>query len=319
MTKIQPAVQRLAFTLPLNGTNYIDLSRVASAINRRFYRQGLNWAVGGFRFTGQGEMTGTTTVSKLPNSWSLSNGWEKVFRAWQRQQNEVLEDGTQDSVKARYNDFKIYLDEDMLTATTQTDALAPVDGQILLPHDNGYNLLMEGEWDYSNLVIPNFGAPGNNFDAKIMGIGAKVGGIGGAFSLVQLYADSRSTPFSPDPDVPGDVLSTDNILNLMFDVGDNNSDVLTDVIGENNETPYAIDDYPGGKTNFPAAEVVGYAFLNNSASTATAQSGIPGSNFPCGLIRIDSEYTGGSAFYNMVIDLVPGTHRGYLCEPMTDM
>jgi hypothetical protein len=246
MTKIQPAVQRLAFTLPLNGTNYIDLSRVASAINRRFYRQGLNWAVGGFRFTGQGEMTGTTTVSKLPNSWSLSNGWEKVFRAWQRQQNEVLEDGTQDSVKARYNDFKIYLDEDMLTATTQTDALAPVDGQILLPHDNGYNLLMEGEWDYSNLVIPNFGAPGNNFDAKIMGVGAKVGGIGGAFSLVQLYADSRSTPFSPDPDVPGDVLSTDNILNLMFDVGDNNNDVLTDVIGENNETPYAIDDYPGG-------------------------------------------------------------------------
>ena len=80
-----------------------------------------------------------------------------------------------------------------------TSALAPQDGQILLPHDNGYNLLQEGEWDYSNIVIPNFGTPGNNFDAKIFGIGPKVGGVGGGFSLVQLYADSRSTPFSPDP------------------------------------------------------------------------------------------------------------------------
>jgi len=139
MKKIQPAVQRLAFTLPLSGTNYIDLSKVCSAINRRFYRQGLNWAVGAFRITGQGTMSGTTTVSKLPNTWAFANGWEKVFRAWQRQQDEALEDGTQESVKARYNDFKIYMDADMLTATTQTDAQAPTSGQILLPHDNDYN------------------------------------------------------------------------------------------------------------------------------------------------------------------------------------
>lgn len=319
MKKIQPAVQRLAFTLPLSGTNYIDLSKVCSAINRRFYRQGLNWAVGAFRITGQGTMSGTTTVSKLPNSWAFANGWEKVFRAWQRQQDDALEDGTQESVKARYNDFKIYMDADMLTATTQTDAQVPLADQILLPHDNDYNLLSPGQWDYSNLVIPNFGSPGNNFDAKIFGVGPKVSGIGGGYSIIQLYADSRSTPFSPDPDVPADVLGTDNILNLMFDVGDNNREVLTDAVGENNETPYDVDNYPGGDTNFSATEVVGYAFINNGTNTATSQATIPGSNFPCGLIRIDSDMTGGAAFYNLIVDLVPGHHRGYLAEPMTEM
>ena len=46
---------------------------------------------------------------------------------------------------------------------------------------------------------------------------------------------------------------------------------------------------------------------------------LKGGNFPCGLIRID--WTTDEATANLVlqIDLVPGNHRGYLCEPMTEM
>ena len=29
-----------------NVTQYLDLSQVASLVNRRFYRQGINWAIG---------------------------------------------------------------------------------------------------------------------------------------------------------------------------------------------------------------------------------------------------------------------------------
>ena len=109
MKKSEPAVLSMAFRLN-EGDNYVDLSQCASILNRRFYRQGINWAVAGFRFF---KSTPTETgavgvsISKLPSTWSMSNGWEKVFRAWQRQQNEVLDDGTQESVKARYNHVKI--------------------------------------------------------------------------------------------------------------------------------------------------------------------------------------------------------------------
>ena len=53
--KIEPAVQTLSFQLTsspfeVSTTDYIDLSQVASLVNRRFYRQGINWAVGGFKF-----------------------------------------------------------------------------------------------------------------------------------------------------------------------------------------------------------------------------------------------------------------------------
>ena len=46
--KLEPAVQTMIFTLP-NGESTLDLSQCASIVNRRFYRQGINWVVAGFR------------------------------------------------------------------------------------------------------------------------------------------------------------------------------------------------------------------------------------------------------------------------------
>ena len=53
--KIQPAVMTMQFNLTNNkdatyAFDTIDLSKCASALNRRFYRQGLQWAVAGFTF-----------------------------------------------------------------------------------------------------------------------------------------------------------------------------------------------------------------------------------------------------------------------------
>jgi hypothetical protein len=46
--KIEPAVTTLRFPVTNvtgQSTSFIDLSQCASLISRRFYRQGLNWAV----------------------------------------------------------------------------------------------------------------------------------------------------------------------------------------------------------------------------------------------------------------------------------
>jgi len=80
--KIQPAAMTLSFATPdtSGGRYYIDLSQAASLANRRFYRQGINWAVAGIKVISA--KSGTFSVGKLPNSWVLSNSWEKSFRAW---------------------------------------------------------------------------------------------------------------------------------------------------------------------------------------------------------------------------------------------
>jgi len=309
-SKIQPAPMTLTFATPdtAGGRYYIDLSQAASIANRRFYRQGINWAVAGIKVISS--KAGTFSVGKLPNTWVLSNAWEKMFRAWQRQQREVLEDGSQQSVRAKFNDFKIFADDQHLASGVSNN---------LLPVSYSGAVVNPGEWEISQIVIPNYGTPGNNYEPYIIAVGDDVPGTGGAISMIKAYQNSRGVPQSPDPTVPGAVLSTDNYLNLMFDVGDNNTDVLANVVGKNDNLPYDQDDYPGGAVEMPGLEWHDIVTLYESnATNGVGTQRVKGGNFPCGLIAIDWTPEDGA---NVVlqIDLIPGNHRGYLCESMTEM
>ena len=90
--KIEPSEMTLTFATPSTSAtrSYIDLSQVASLVNRRFYRQGINWAVAGFKFSSL--KAGTVNVFRLPNTWVMSNSWEKSFRAYMRMNKEALEE-----------------------------------------------------------------------------------------------------------------------------------------------------------------------------------------------------------------------------------
>ena len=123
--------------------------------------------------------------------------------------------------------------------------------------------------------------------------------------------NSRSVPQSPDPVVPGQVLNDDNLYRRMFDVGDNSDDVLDNVAGKNDELPYDQNVYPGEIGD--QAEFVCSIRLANSQS----QTQVAGSNFPCGLVQIDTTALEGPVQF--IVHLVPGTHRGYLAESMVEM
>jgi hypothetical protein len=326
-SKIQPAVMKLTFLIdkPKGGgnipsgqfqTRFIDLSQVASIVNRRFYRQGLNWAVANFKFTSPKDCQ--VLVQKLPNTWVMSNAWEKGFRAWRRQQNDALNDGQQESVRAKYNDFKIFADKYHL-----------IDGfsQNLMPRTFVFDsdtqtstsqYATPGEWEASQIVIPNFVTVGTNYEPFIQAVGEDVGGTGGSISLIKAYEDSRSVPQSPDPLVPTGVISADNIYRAMFDVGDNMEDVMANVVGKNDELPYPQLNYPGGDTQMSGLEL--HDSNSITSTTIGGMTNIMGGNFPCGLIAVTVNNTSDTAIgVALELTLVPGTHRGYLCEPMTDM
>ena len=320
-SKIQPAV--LTITCLTDGSSgtiepvtdevnfpgtqffYADLSKMCSALNRRFYRQGLNWAVSSIEVISSED--GNIQVNKLPNTWVMSNAWEKAFRAWKRQQDETLEDGTQESVRAKFNDFKIMMN------SRQLSGIASGKGQ-LLPTDSEFNYLLEGEWQHSQIVIPNYGAPGVNYEPYMIAVGNDVGGAGGAVSLIKAYENSRSVPQSPDPVTPAGVLNTENIFRAMFDVGDNNEDVLENVVGKNDELPYDQLAYPGADVNFTGLEIHSIHPITNT--TIGGSTFIPGTNFPCGLIEFAISTESPPIFK---IHLVPGNHRGYLADSMTEM
>jgi len=325
--KIQPAVQTLTFAVPASpagATSFIDLSQVASLVNRRFYRQGINWAVAGFKFIGTSP--GVIQVSKLPNTWVLSNAWEKGFRAWQKMNREALQES--ESVKPRFLDFKIYAD-DAHHSIGSAQNLLPMAG---FNAAAGTFTFTAGEWEYSKFQIPDTTSASGVQDREIIAVGANYPGAGAsglnAISLIEGYAASRALPAINDPNTPTDALRVDgstpqNWIAATFSDGTQQTDaVLTDMVTENNQAPYPYEDdgihidtmYPNGANNVPYLQTHDYEFVTGTTIGGTTR--LKGGNFPCGLVRLDVI---GDVTLQLQIDLVPGNHRGYLCEPMTEM
>ena len=320
--KLDPVPLTLSFTAPLQGDNYIDLSMVASAVSRKFLRQGLDWAVSHFTVTALGNMNGTVTVSKIPQTWVASNAWHKAYAMWQQQELDVIDEIGAESAVARFRDFKIHIDENQVLSPLQLSATSPAAGETLVPYDNAFNLVNIGEWQYSQIVIPNANGAGIETEYYLHMVGPNSSALPGVSSrgIIDGYASSRAYPQSPDPVSP-DIGGFANWMRDMFNVGDDNSTIARNATDENDDVPYDQVNYPGTDLNFADTEVLGFAFINNGTDTGIGKATLTGSNFPCGLIKLSSNFTttGSNTYYNIQVHLVPGSHRGYLASSMQDM
>ena len=324
--KIQPAVQTLTFSIPNEASgrrSYIDLSQVASIVNRRFYRQGINWAVAGFKVSAGS--AGVVNVVKLPNNWVTSNAWEKSFRMWDKQQKDDLEEAGGQSAMARFRDFKIFME------TNHVDQYLASGSDLNLTNLLPYFVdaaaapvaTAGGEWQPSDIVVPNLlpDASGSEVDPSefLLHMVGTNNHLGVSRGMVAGYAQSRSFPQSPDPVSPS--LSSDlNWMRQMFDVGNDNAEVVANATGKNDELPYPQASYPGGTIQMAGLQIHDYVTIyETNATNGIGIQRLKGGNFPCGLIGVDWYPNQGTTNLTLQIDLVPGNHRGYLCEPMTEM
>jgi hypothetical protein len=316
--KIEPSPLTLSLVMPstapgVTATAYIDLSQVASIVARRFYRQGLNWGIAGMKFLSP--LPGSIQVSKIPNTWVASSAWHKTFALWNKQMTDTLDDGGNRSLRARFSDFKIYAD---------AEHRALGFGANLLPISILPGVGLPGEWDSSHVVLPQTSADASGTlidptEFTLHMVGASTGASKG---IIEGYADSRAFPQSPDPVGPS-ASSPNNWMSSMFDDGSANPEILDNAENENDNLPYDQDDYPGGANNLLTLELHDICQIyGTSATTSVGQVRSKGGNFPCGLIRIDfipSADNSTSAGLGILIDMIPGAHRGYLAEPMQDM
>ena len=310
---MQPAVQTITLATPGTGagTWFVDLSQIASLVNRRFYRQGINWAVGSMKFLST--RGGQANVYKLQNTWVTSNAWEKAFRMWNKQQMDAVEDGGAESAVARFRDFKVFMNPDHVAAGIAAN---------LLPLDGSGAPILPGEWEPSLIVLPNTspGAGGDLIEPSERLLHMNGLNVNGTVSrgIIEGYADSRSYPQSPDPVSP-DIASSQNWMARMFDVGNDINESLENATDRNDELPYDQENYPGGSLNFAGLQWHDIIQLHSTSGTTSigTQMG-KGGNFPCGLMAINWNPEEAA---NLVIqiNLIPGSHRGYLCEPMTEM
>jgi len=316
MAKIAPSVTRLWFHInPNNDTNFVDLSLAASAVNRRFYRQGTSWAVAGMSLVTQPNTTGIVDVSKMPDTWMAKNSHTMVKKLWMKSQDQVLDD--QPSIAAKYRDFKVYLDKDMVSSTIQeVGSVAATDGQTLLPVDSRNLAILPGEWTYSTIQLPILGgATGTSNEVTLHMVGDDDGDSRG---IIHGYGLARSRPQTIEPNTPSNV----GWITEIFDTADNLDEIRLDVTDNNDYPPYRVGDtasgltdeyYPGGANNQPYAAL--HSVANVTGTTVGGKTHMEGGIFGCGLIRFDWDLTpSGDTQMWLAIDLVPGSYKGYLTE-----
>jgi len=318
---LQPAVMKMYFILSDNATGYVSLSHSASRMNRRFYRQGLNWAVKNVSVTtlpaASPALGSVAYVNTIPHTWASANSWMKAYSAWKLQQDEAIDDSTSESAVAAFRDFKISMED----GHTVGADLSPVNmgpGRVVGPFPTHVQtsgpVNASEEWLSSEIVIPNDGAPGVTNEYALHMVGPDTGTSKG---LIAGYQASRAYPQSPDPVSPT-LGSADNWIRSMFDVGDDTSEVVNNAAFRNNELPYDQTDYPGGSTNLVQLETQGFNLNQSTIGRNTFNTGP--FTAPCGLIRFDfNGQVPESTEMNIIcVELVPGTQRGYLTETMEE-
>lgn len=326
MPKLQPAPMTMTFELGDGGTSYIDLSFAASILNRRAYKQGLRWYVSSMSIYAQGTNK-TVRVATLQNNWCTFQAWKKGKIMWDRMNDQVLDN--EDGIQGRYHDYKIFMDRSHLvnylnegeqddTAVSAGKTLMPVvtnpaSGAAILPSDTNR------EWNYSEYIIPQDGGALPPIEANITMNGGTNLVSSPSVSLISGYGLSRARPNIVDPNAP--ITSTDSWMNALFDVGGNDLEIRDNLVDENDQAPYAIagdtsgqERYPGGEVNLAGLELVSAPITSAAGTDYSGRTIIPGFSAPCGLIYLKNDGP-----VTIQVNLVPGTHRGYMVDKMEDL
>ena len=309
--KIQKAIRHLTYQVPA-GVSYVDVMKDLSAINRKLFRQGM--AVGiesvEYFFT----PNGTAAIQRLQaytagDSWSVHNAHVKGEALWHQMNQLVLEDNP--SVEGKWADYKVYLESDMRTGT------------ILTPYVDGTPLLM-GEWNYSDYVLPQHevdpatGQPlaADITQAHLVGPNTGTPGAFTSVGLVQAYQESRATVDFDQPNVPAGF--GDSFFNLLTDSGSQEPELATVIIGENDNPPYDLDDYPGSALNAFRPIETDFAVATIGSPTGLMQPFVA----QCGLIKFnnlafDATGVGVTApTIFMRINVMPGKYKGIAAVKM---
>jgi hypothetical protein len=246
----------------------------------------------------------------------------KSYSLWKRQQDEALAESESQEAAGRFRDFKIFMEEghhvgaNLLAPISVGPGRFPMIGAQGL--ETGPEVLPPEEWGYTQIVIPNdAGVAGDTQEYLLHMVGGDHNNPSASKGMITGYANSRSFPQSPDPVSP---VVANSWMQQMFDVGETSDEVLSNAQFKNDELPYDQDAYPGGASNFIELESQGY---NNNQSTVGVNTWSTGPfTAPCGLIRVDLRgFTIAEAdgdYHLITIELVPGNHRGYLCETMEE-
>lgn len=309
-----PSVLRLSFEFTGGTTQFIDIAKALSIINRRLYRQGCYYYVNSVEL--YNDEDAFVDIHTLPDNWITRAAYRRgkgVFDAM----NEYALQHLAPSVVPKYYDFKVYMSDRHRTTGSANPNLYNINSTPLMHQadDWEYSQLVSADSDGDLVIDPITGhATGVNQEADnffLHMIGGNTGSSDNwtSVGLIQSYADSRARVHNESPAVPADV-SEDPLTNLFeFSSEEMLNDVIDRLEDDNDNTPYDQSVYVGESVQ--SMQHVGRLV---TTTTIGRKDSIDGFCAPIGLICVDPQAT--ATAYRIVINLAPGTYHGVYAERM---
>jgi hypothetical protein len=313
-TKTSPTVTRLSFELSGNTTQFIDIAMALSAINRKFYRQGVYYYVNSVEV--YNNEAGILDLHTLGDNWVTKNSHRRGFQLFQKM--NALVDGVSSVGRPKYHDFKVYMSERHLTAGSASPSLHGINAAsaTISPDEWAYSQFVSADDDQDGNPDPAQGNPGfaDEFFVHMIGPHNGTPNNWNSVGLIKSYGESRMIPPSSSPnDLNIDI--TDPLMNIFdFSSEEQMNDIAQNLLEDNDRTPYNIDLYNGESGNHMqhVARIGTEQGINRIGRAA-------GFCAPFGLICVDPSGDGSagseiSSSYRLILNLAVGSYHGVYAE-----
>lgn len=305
--KSNPTQIRLCFDSTGSGTQFIDIAKALSTINRKFYRQGVYYYVNSVEV--YNNESGVIDLHTLPDTWVTKNAWNRGFQLFQKM-NALTDSPISGVARPKYHDFKVYFN----TLHRSNGTMNPVMTYI----NNGSLEYPADEWKYSEFVSADsdgdlnddengLNQEADNFNVHMLGVHDGNTGNWNSVGLIKSYAESRSTVHRTDTtDTEVDI--TDPLLNIFdFSSEEQMNDIMRNLLEDNDQPPYDSNAYIGEV----ATSMQHVARIGTEAGVGRIGRAA-GFCAPMGLICVDP--WGVETEFRVVLNLAPGTYHGVYAE-----
>jgi len=302
-SKTSPTTTRLSFEFDGGSTQYIDIARALSAINRKFYRAGVYYYVNSIEI--YNDETGVVDLHTLPDTWVTKNAWNRGFQLFQKM-NAMVDPPLTGGLRPKYHDFKVYMSERHRATGSASPSLHGINAASAVINPD--------EWAYSQFVSADDNQDGlanaDEFNVHMIGPHLATAGVPSrwdSIGLVKSYAETRMIPpnNSPNADM---VEITDPLLNIFdFSSEEQMNDIAENLLEDNDRTPYDINQYVGESAN----HMQHVARIGTEAGVGRIGRA-SGFCAPLGLICVDP--SGVSTAFRVVLNLAVGTYHGVYAE-----
>ena len=299
--KTSPTVTRLSFEFDGGSTEFIDIGLALSAINRKFYRQGVYYYVNSVEI--YNNETGVVDLHTVPDTWITKNAWNRGFGLFQKM-NAMVDSPITNVGRPKYHDFKVYMNDLHRTTGSTQPSVHNINGSTSVE-------VISDDWTYSQFVSADDDGDVNqeadNFYVHILGDHTGTPDNWLSIGLIKSYAESRVTaPYLDLTDNNVDI--TDPLLNI-FDMSSEEqmNDIVSNLLADNDQPPYDQTSYLGQQNT--SLQHVARIGTEQGVGRIGRASGFCA---PFGLICVDPH--GVSTAFRVVLNLAQGTYHGVYAE-----